>query len=46
MSVDETEIVAAEKTFVEADKAAKKSGKDYFLTKTPDSWIPRILSTV
>lgn len=45
LSGDETQIVAVGKTFMEADEIAKKSGQtDYFLTKTPDEWLPRSLS--
>ncbi len=42
LSKDETRIVATGKTFMEADDAAKRTGeREYFLTKTPDAWVPR-----
>lgn len=47
LSRDESKIVAIGKTFMEADDAAKQAGeKDYFLTRTPDTWLPRALSPV
>jgi hypothetical protein len=47
LSKDESKIVATGKTFMEADASAKQSGeKDYFLTRTPDAWLPRALSLV
>jgi hypothetical protein len=46
-SSDESRIVAIGKTFMEADAAAKETGeKDYFLTRTPDSWLPRALHAI
>lgn len=46
LSSDETRIVATGKTFIEADTAARASGEqDYFLTRTPDAWLPRALHT-
>ena len=47
LSKDESKIIAIGKTFMEADAAAKESGeKDYFLTRTPDIWLPRALFPV
>ncbi|HET9363561.1 MAG TPA: hypothetical protein VFP71_01100 [Candidatus Angelobacter sp.] len=47
LSADETRIVAIGNTFMEADEAAKKTGEEgYFLTKTPDSWLPRAMRTI
>jgi hypothetical protein len=44
LSADETRIVAIGNTFMEADEAAKKTGEEgYFLTRTPDSWLPRAM---
>jgi hypothetical protein len=46
LSADESRIVATGSTFMEADEAAKKTGEEgYFLTKTPNSWIPRAMRT-
>jgi hypothetical protein len=46
LSADETRIIATGSTFVEADEAAKKTGEqEYFLTKTPDAWLPRAMPT-
>lgn len=43
LSADETRIVAVGKTFIEADTAARETGEqDYYLTKTPDVWLPRL----
>jgi hypothetical protein len=45
LSPEEDYIVATGATFIEAEEAARKSGvKGYFLTKTPDSWVPRALN--
>ena len=45
LAADETRIIAVGKTFMEADAAARKTGEtDYFLTRTPDSWLPRALA--
>jgi hypothetical protein len=45
LSPEEDYIVAIGATFIEAEEAAKKSGvKGYFLTKTPDSWLPRAMN--
>jgi hypothetical protein len=47
LSADETRIVAIGNTFMEADEAAKKTGEEgYFLTRTPDSWLPRAMRTI
>ena len=47
LSADESRIVATGKTFMEADEAAKKTGEEgYFLTKTPNSWLPRAMPTI
>jgi hypothetical protein len=47
LSADETRMIATGNTFLEADEAAKKTGEhDYFLTKTPDVWLSRAMSTV
>lgn len=47
LSADESRIVATGRTFTEADEAAKKTGEQgYFLTKTPDSWLPRAMRTI
>jgi hypothetical protein len=47
LSADESRIVAIGSTFMEADEAAKKTGEEgYFLTKTPESWLPRALRTL
>jgi hypothetical protein len=47
LSKDESKIVAVGKTFMEADATAKESGeKDYFLTRTPDTWMRRALFPV
>jgi hypothetical protein len=46
LSADETRIVAIGSTFMEADEAARKAGEEgYFLTRTPDSWLPRAMRT-
>jgi hypothetical protein len=46
LSADETRIIATGSTFVEADEAAKKTGEaGYFMTKTPDAWLPRAMQT-
>lgn len=46
LSADETRIIATGSTFLEADEAAKKTGEQgYFLTKTPDVWLPRAMPT-
>ena len=43
-SADETRIVATGATFMEADEAAKQTGEEgYFLTRTPDAWLPRAM---
>ena len=45
LSADETRIIAVGKTFMEADAAARKTGETgYFLTRTPDSWLPLALA--
>jgi hypothetical protein len=45
LSKDESRIVAVGKTFMEADASAKQAGEEgYFLTRTPDTWLPRALS--
>jgi len=45
MSEDETRIIAVGKTLMSADAAAKLTGEEsYFLTKTPEAWLPRALS--
>jgi len=32
---------------MEADEAAKKTGEEgFFLTKTPNSWLPRAMPTI
>jgi len=47
LSADESRIVATGSTFMEADDAAKKTGEEgYFLTKTPNSWLPRAMRTI
>jgi hypothetical protein len=47
LSADESRIVATGSTFMEADNAAKKTGEEgYFLTKTPNSWLPRAMRTI
>ena len=47
LSADENRIVATGSTFIEADEAAKKTGEvGYFLTKTPDSWLPRAMRAI
>ena len=47
LSADESRIVATGKTFMEADEAAKKTGEEgYFITKTPNSWLPRAMRTI
>jgi hypothetical protein len=47
LSADESRIVATGSTFLEADDAAKKTGEEgYFLTKTPNSWLPRAMRTI
>jgi hypothetical protein len=44
ISADEKRIVATGSTFMEADESAKKTGEEgYFLTKTPNSWLPRAM---
>jgi hypothetical protein len=47
ISADESRIVATGSTFMEADEAAKKAGEEgYFLTRTPNSWLPRAMRTI
>ena len=47
ISADESRIVATGGTFMEADEAAKKTGEEgYFLTKTPNSWLPRAMRAI
>jgi hypothetical protein len=47
LSADESRIVATGSTFMEADEAAKKTGEEgYFITKTPNSWLPRAMRTI
>jgi hypothetical protein len=47
LSADESRIVAIGSTFMEADEAAKRTGEQgYFLTKTPDSWLPRAMPKI
>jgi hypothetical protein len=47
MSQDETRIVAVGNTLMEADAAAKLTGEEsYFLTRTPEVWLPRVLFSI
>lgn len=47
LSADETRIIAVGDTFMEADAIAKKSDeKNYVLTRTPDVWMSRALSSI
>lgn len=47
ISADESRIVATGSTFMAADEAAKKTGEEgYFLTKTPNSWLPRAMRAI
>jgi hypothetical protein len=46
ISGDESRIIATGRTFIEADEAAKMTREEgYFLTKTPEAWMPRAMHT-
>jgi hypothetical protein len=44
---DNPRIVGIGESFTEADQAAKRNGAtSYFLTKTPDAWLPRAFRVI